>query len=386
MIVIITDAHYRMAAALIRDMVEAEMKVIVCETADFEKPLGFFCRGITRTAVLPSEDSLQALFELCSNVYTASGEKPVLLPVGAKTLAALAEIRSRFDAVCGLLIPSKAHLELLNDKSAVHLLAERCGIPVPKDYYLAEGQSLTAFSESVPLPCVVKPLCGEKFGLAAKDRYCICRTPEQLENAYVHFSALTSQPPLIEQYLSGDGLGCSVLCENGEVLCAISHRRIREYPISGGPSSCCCTIHNHDLLPQVKLLVSELEFSGLAMFEFKLDANGTPHLLECNPRLWGTFPLTRASGSNFSRIWAMRAAGQPAPEYIRPKKVKMVYYPSDLLAGIGYLLHGKVGKFFGVLGDFLSIKTKHGLYERKDPAPYWRYVRSLFERGGNHAR
>lgn len=386
MIVMITDAHYRMAVSLVRDMVGAGMKVVVCESSEYPDPLGFSCRGIVRTAVLPQESYSESLFELCATISSAANEKPVLLPVGAKTLAMLAENRAKFDTVCALLIPSKAHLQLLNDKSAVHLLAQKCAVPVPTNYYLSDGQSLSAFSKSVPLPCVVKPLCGEKFGLTAKERYRICRTAEELENAYSHFCALTDQAPLIEQYLPGDGLGCSVLCENGEVLCCISHRRVREFPVSGGPSSCCRTEQNSMLLPLVKPLVEGLDFSGLAMFEFKLDENGEPRLLECNPRIWGTFPLTRVSGSNFALCWAMRAAGQPMPGYIRPKKVKMVYYPADILAGFGYLLHGKVGKFFGMLGDILNVRVKNGLHELHDPMPSRRYWASKLQKGGRHAR
>ena len=39
-------------------------------------------------------------------------------------------------------------------------------------------------------------------------------------------------------------------------------------------------------------LLQAIEFTGIAMVEFK-----GAYLLECNPRIWGSFPLTDACGS-----------------------------------------------------------------------------------------
>lgn len=381
MVAVVTDVHYRMSAALIRDLADAGVRVIACESNEFPQPLGFFSRSVTRTVVLPQQAPTDALYDLCRQIFEGVGEKPVLLPVGAKTLQAVAEQRARFDEVCGLCIPSAQQLSLLNDKSAVHRLAQSVGVRVPINYAPAEGQSISLFASKVPLPCVVKPLCGEKFDLTAADRYQIVRTPEALESAYAGFCALTGQAPLVQQYLPGGGLGCSVLAKDGNVLCAISHRRVREYPVSGGPSSCCKTEKNSLLLPLVEPLVKACGLTGLAMFEFKEDADGAPCLLECNPRIWGTFPLTRAAETNFSFSWYCCAADLPIPAYQHPKSVRMVFYPSDLAAMLGYLRHGKLRQFFAGVGDFLRPGVKNGLYEKNDPAPSRQYRKSFRKRG-----
>ena len=380
MVAVVTDVHYRMSAALIRDLAEAGVRVIACETDEFSAPLGFSSKAVTRTVTLPQQGLTDGLYDLCRQIAEGTGEKPALLPVGAKTLQAVADERARFEEVCGLCIPSPQQLMLLNDKAAVHRLAKSVGVPVPEIYAPAEGQSLSRFVRSVPLPCVVKPLCGEQFGLPAAKRYVIAKTPEALENAYAQFCALTGQAPLVQQYLPGDGLGCSVLAKDGKILCAISHRRLREYPVTGGPSSCCKTEKSALLLPLVEPLVAACGLNGLAMFEFKEDADGEAHLLECNPRIWGTFPLTRAAGTNFSYCWFCCAAGLPVPEYIRPKTVRMVFYPSDLAAALGYLRQGSVKKFFAAIADYFRPGVKNGLYEKNDPKPSRVYRKALRKR------
>ena len=378
MTAVVTDAHYRMSVALIRDLGEAGVRVIACEKETFSDPVGFASRHAARCVRLPERGYPDALYALCREELEQSGEKPALLPVGAQTLAILAREQARFSAVCGLCIPSPEQLSLFNDKAAVAALAAKLGIAVPQSYEMAEGERREDFFARVALPCVVKPTCGEKFGLHAEARYRIARTGNELQSAYANFSALTQEAPVVQEFLPGGGLGCSVLCRSGAIICAIAHRRVREYPVTGGPSSCCEVMEPAPLLPLVTPLVRETSYTGLAMFELKEDAAGAPRLLEINPRVWGTYPLTRVSGSNFALCWLALSLGIAAPEYRAPRRVRMAFYPSDFAAMLGYLRRGAAKQFFAGLHDWLSPAVKNGLAERSDPGPGRAYYRQLF--------
>lgn len=382
MTAIVTDAHYRMAAALIRDLGELGVRVVVCEYAHFEKPLGFASRYADETAVLADGNDAQTLFELVRGIFSREGQKPVLFAVGAQTLALVSRQRERFAEVCSFLAPAPQTLDDLNDKAWTAEFASGLGVKVPQSFAIQAGESAASFFARVDYPCVIKPLCGEKFGLHAEKRYCIAQTPEQAEKAYAAFRELTGQAPVVQEYLPGEGAGCSVLAKNGEVLAAICHRRLREYPVTGGPSSCCECVQRPELEQAVKKIVKAADFSGVAMFEFKLDPDGEPRLLECNPRVWGTYPLTRVSGSNFAQLWLEAAGGVPLHPYQAPKPCKMRYFPSDLAAAAGYLRRGETGRFFAALGDTLSVKTKSGLFEWKDPKPAARYLAALLKGRG----
>lgn len=167
--------------------------------------------------------------------------------------------------------------------------------------------------------------------------------------AFLHCYALAGEDPVVQRRLTGGALGCSVLAQGGRVLHSICHRRLREYPVSGGPSSCCRCEARDNLRRYMEQLVATTEFSGLAMFEFKEDAAGAPHLWEVNPRVWGTYPLTRVSRSGFSLLWCALAwntanAPVPLPPAAQPKHCKMIFAASDAMAAFGYLRRGKVGK------------------------------------------
>ena len=372
MTAIVTDAHYRMSLALIRDLADAGVSVIACDYVDIKNPVGFFSCKLSKSVTLTRESGEAELYALCKRVFEQTGQKPALMPVGAQTLEIVSRSQEYFENVCGLLVPTLQQLELFNDKSRVGALAKTLGIPVPREYDI---------SDSLSFPVVVKPVCGEKFGLHAESRYVIARDMAQLERAVRRFTDITGSAPIIQEYLSGGGAGCSVLAHNGIVTAHVCHKRIREYPVSGGPSSCCIKIEAPRLLEYAEKMVAECGYSGVAMFEFKSDANGEYRLLEINPRVWGTYPLTRACGSNFSYLWYLSSLGLLLPPFDGGKPVKMVYYPSDFAAMLEYLRRGKIGAFFSGLADFLNPFVKNGLNEKGDRKPYQVYIKSLFERG-----
>lgn len=389
MTAIVTDVHYRMSLALIRDLVQAGVRVICCERRGVSAPLGFASRYTDRTALLPETGWLDALYDLCAAVTAEEGERPALLPVGAATLAELARepARERFSGVCGLCVPTPEQLDLFNSKRRAAELARELGVPVPEAFVRRPGETPEAFAGRLPLPCVVKPLCGEKLGLTAADRYAVCAAPEEAAAAIRHFEDLAGEPPVVQAYLPGGALGCSVLAEEGRVIASICHRRVREYPVSGGPSACCDCVERPDLTAWAARMVERVGYTGLAMFEFKEDAAGEARLLEVNPRIWGTFPLTRASGSGMSLLWCLlawnrgnpdRAAAVPPPA--KPRPCRMRFVPSDLMSGLGYLRRGELRRGLAAAGDLFRPTVRDGLWEWSDPGPGLMYYKSLFRK------
>ena len=380
MTAVVTDVHYRMSLALIRDLAQAGVRVVCCEREDQPAPLGFASKYPTERVRLPRDGMLDALGGLCRRLAQEEGARPALLPVGAATLSALSRAREEFSTLAGLLLPTPAQLDALNDKEEAARLAQRLEIPVPKTFSGELGADL-------PLPCVIKPRCGEQFGLSASQRYAIPATPREAEAAFRRFAELTGTPPLVQEYLPGGGLGCSLLAEEGQVLVSLCHRRVREYPITGGPSSCCQRVERPDLEEYAARMVRETGFSGLAMFEFKEGVDGLPRFLEVNPRVWGTFPLTRASRSGLSLLWCARSwargnPDRPAPDLPapRPRACRMQFMPSDLAAGLSWLKRGSPGPLLGALGGWLDPRVRDGLWEWGDPRPGLMYYRSLLKK------
>lgn len=378
MTAIITDTKYRMSLSLIRDLSENGIDIVAC--GGEKRPFAFLSKGVKRRVVLPDPKTdpelyTERLLGLCSEIREKDGQKPVLLPVGAATLALMTDAARRFTEVSLCALPIFEALEVANDKAQLAALATEAGVPVPESYQPEDENDFFKYE----YPLVVKPVFGEKQGLSAAQRYVIARTPQQAQQAYRQFT-FDGAPPVVQKYLEGGGYGYSVIADRGEIINAICHKRLREYPISGGPSTCCVTVDGGFLKKYAESLIKALNFTGPAMIEFKMDKQGHPYLLEINPRLWGTFPLTRVAGSSMAYDW-FAVAARIEPKRIPPTMGKRMYYlPSDLRRGLSCLKSGQASQCLTSFRELFSPHSKEGVFEWRDPRASFAYLLSYLKR------
>ena len=365
---LVTDAKYRSSIAAVRALHRAGYRVVVTQT-----------RSDVKSAPAVSVSKSCGAFRWIDGGCADAGygdklldvlreyDHPVLFCVGAVTLNTAAARREEFAALADFLIAPKETLDALNDKETVHGRALSLGIPVPREYDGAPEQ----------YPVVVKPHCGEKFGLKAADRYAVADTPE----AYAQILARMQRydpAPIVQDRITGPGIGVSLLLgRDGRLICALCHRRIREYPVTGGPSTCCESFYDAALIDRAYRLLHSFGFTGMAMVEFKGDC-----LLEVNPRVWGSFPMTEAAQSPFTAYYARAAAGErvryTAQDY--RSGVRMRFLLNDTLAALHYLRAGRIGVFLRSIADLFT--AKEALCCRGDNRVFWVYLKnSLFARG-----
>ena len=372
--VVITDGKYRASIAAARMLGRAGYRVAAVQAREdqrLEPPVfasryvqeGRWLEGAANDPAYP--DRLYALLE--------SYGRSVLFCAGAATLNAVSKQRERFGRVCDFLIAPPHVLDALNDKAAVHRRCAELGIPVPAEFDGPPDR----------FPVVVKPHCGEKFGLKAKERYAVARNSGEYAARLAAMSKYDPHP-IVQEKVEGEGAGASLLLDrDSRLIAALCHRRVREYPASGGPSTCCESFYDESMIGQAYELLASFGFVGMAMVEFK-----GGRVLEVNPRVWGTFPLTRASRSGIPLIWHTlswnRGNPEKKPEPLPPaspfRPCRMQFGASDLMAGLGYLRRGQPGKALGALGDFLNPAVKDGLWEWGDPKPGLMYYRSLLKK------
>lgn len=358
--VIVTDVRYRTAPAVIRPLARKGYSVVAVQTrAESPRaPAAFSSRYVSRRVLLDGsvKDAgyAERLYALCASF----AERPVLFPIGADTLAVLSAQRERFSAVCDFLVAPPDVLELANDKARLAQCAQRLSVPTPQTYGVQDKR----------LPVILKPRCGEKLGLHAEERYCKAYTQAQFDAALEKLRAYDPQP-VIQELVEGDGMGvCLVMDRAHRPVSVICHRRVREYPVSGGPSACCVSIYDETAVRRAVSLLQAIEFTGIAMVEFK-----GAYLLECNPRIWGSFPLTDACGSRFAENYVRAACGQTLPlddDYRRG--VRMRFFLNDTLATLSCLRHGKLRAALGGVADV--FRAKEALFRFTDQKPFWRYL------------
>src|SRR5262249_40521175 len=155
-------------------------------------------------------------------------------------------------------------------------------------YAPEDDEELDEVASRVRLPAVVKIRDDAGTVLEPVQRYSIGRSADDVRREYRRLHALAPFP-LIQEKIEGAGYGVGVLAAAGRVVASFAHRRIREYPISGGPSTICVSVVDDRLSGYAASVIRELGWTGVAMVEFK--KGDDYRLMEVNPRFWGSLPL-----------------------------------------------------------------------------------------------
>ncbi len=216
------------------------------------------------------------------------------------------------------LIPDEA-FRVAFDKTRTSELARQLGIPMPVEFSLSPEHVdvLTAAADvfeidhhTIEFPVFVKPRSSitqsdVEHKRSAKEVATageLAETLQQLEEV---------DGTLIQEKFAGEGVGVEVLARNGRVLIELQHRRLRE-TIDGGSTYRETVERNSELSLAVSKLVSHLDYSGVAMFEFRLQRKTMRWvMLEINARFWGSLPLAIAAGIDFPHcLYEMMVGGR----------------------------------------------------------------------------
>jgi predicted ATP-grasp superfamily ATP-dependent carboligase len=305
--IIVTDAHLGSATAVIRSLGRAGHRVIA---AGWERPSpGFYSRHTAERVVHPSpeEDPAGAVDALLA--AAAEHGADLIVPVTDDIIFPLCAARERLPAGCALPLPPDEALGLAHDKDATLRLATRLGVPAPRTVTVHDEAGARAAAADMRWPVVVKPWSSRKSEVA------YAQTAEELVRRVREFKG---EAGLVQEYCPGTGVGVELLAHEGRPLAAFQHRRLREVPITGGASS----LRESDPLDPVLYeysvrLMRELEWTGLAMVEFKLTPDG-PKLMEINGRIWGSLPLAVRAGMDFPARMADLFLIGPPPVEARP--------------------------------------------------------------------
>jgi predicted ATP-grasp superfamily ATP-dependent carboligase len=102
----------------------------------------------------------------------------------------------------------------------------------------------------------------------------------------------------MQEKIIGDGVGCSFFSVDGVVQTSYFHKRLIEYPISGGSSTYRTRHINEKIMNGCEEIIRKYKWSGFIMFEFK-KRNEEYFLIEINPRIWGSINQGLNDNANF---------------------------------------------------------------------------------------
>lgn len=281
--VLLTDADYKHTLAAVRSLGRRGVHTVVgCSSTKAQSFLSKYCG---ERFVYPNPRDENEFVEAIVN-RIKKADIDVVLPIGYLASKALAHHAEEIREYSKMAIAPRESFDIAAHKDQTIEFASRLGIETPAQYATAKDVS--------KFPVVVK------------------WTRESGHMKYVNSkSELTSMElsqSIIQEYVPGDGYGLFALLHEGEPRAVFMHRRIREYPITGGASTSAESIYDEELKHAGLKLLQSLRWHGVAMVEFKKDSrDGKYKLMEINPKFWGSLDLPVSCGIDFPYLTAKMA-------------------------------------------------------------------------------
>jgi len=300
-----------------------------------------------------------------------------------ETLLLLAKYHSEISRYTYFLSPDLEKIEFVRDKGNLMRFAETHGIPIPKTFQipssftlpLKEGGGGGVDFSSIPIPAVIKPrISSGSLGIVyVKERKDLSPS---YRNVHQRFPF-----PLIQEWIPDGGgtYGISALFDEGSnVKAAFVHKKLRMYPIEGGPSTLGEGVEHPQIMDLGLSLLKSLSWVGVGMVEFKVDPrDGIPKLMEVNPRFWGSLQLAISSGVDFPYLlfrMARRERFEPAVRYRVGKRFRWLLL-GDILHFLNnpnrFHLHPSFFRFF-------DPNTTYDIFSKDDPFPLLGSVATFF--------
>lgn len=333
--VLITDAGYKHTLGAVRSLGKAGFFVIVMSPHKIAQ--SFFSRYCDEKLICPNPKDEQQFIEFLI-AYLKTNTVDVLLPIGYISTVTIAKHKEKLLPYVKIPIADYELMQIASNKEKTMQFAKRLNIPIPLEYKS------------------VKDI--ETFPIVAKGIY---------ESGHIHylnspedFQQIDFNEYILQEYIPGEGYGFYALFYHGTVRAYFMHKRVREYPITGGASTCAVSIYDEDLKNEGLRLLESLNWHGVAMVEFKKDRRDKKFkLMEINPKFWGSLDLSIASGVNFPVLIVTMALERdfiPVFQYHVGVKFRWPF-PDDILH-----LFANPKAFFNILGEYFDKNSKSNLW------------------------
>jgi carbamoyl-phosphate synthase large subunit len=300
--VLITGAGGPAAVAALLDLPDAVDWV----TADIDPhAVGLYLVPPDRRVLIPRGDDpdlVDRLLEAC-----ARHQVDVVWPTVDSELLPVAEASDRFAAIgVRVLAAPVPALAICLDKWQ---LVQCCQdvVRVPATTLVTAATDLAA----VPVPYVLKPRRG-----AGGRGVRVVRTEDDTAGVPRDGSYLC------QEYLPGAEFSIDVLSRpDGTVAAAVPRRRDK---VDSGIAVAGRTVADPGLETFGRVVATRVGLTGVSNVQVRRDARGRPALLEVNPRLPGTMPLTVAAGVDMP-AWALAAVlGGTIPTGLSYREIAVV--------------------------------------------------------------
>lgn len=363
--VLLTDGVIRRTLAAVRDLGRHGIQTTVGEETRLN--VTYFSRYTHHHFIYPSPRKQPQAFAAALIQYLEQNPHECLFPMEQDTLDIILQHRQEIEALTRLPWPDNDTYRVFRDKGRTIELARRIGIPHPKTVLPTSLETLAEEVQGLKFPTVIKPRANwASRGLrVAEDMNQLLTTYHEVHAQYP-FPLVQEMIPPGEQFHV-----CCLMGENARPIAFCAQKELRHYPmkLGLGVSTVQESVDRPDLVDLSRQLLQANNWYGVANTDFMIDPrDGTPMLMEVNPRFWGPLQSSIHAGVHFPHLLYRVARGEkvePITSY--PLGVlNRSFLPYDILHFITNPNRWRMEPSFF---DFFGPNVNFDIISRHDPLP-----------------
>ncbi len=278
-------------------------------------------------------DDPQALEQLRQVVRETRAD--VVMPVMEPAVAFIAANRAAVGAMAALApTPDLASFQTVSNKWQLARFLEEHGLPGPPTVRYTPDAAFYERLSGLRFPVLLKPASAR----GGRD----IRRFDTLDalRAFCEAAGPFVEPFIVQSFIRGYDIDCSVLCQDGRVLAYTQQKGLIEPKVPYAPAQGIAIVHDPRLLEVMERVVAALGWSGVAHVDLRYSADDDEiKLIEINPRYWNTMIGSQIAGVNFPHLAVRAALGEP---FERPAYADGRYVP--LGVALAQALRGLRGK------------------------------------------
>lgn len=264
---------------------------------------------------------VDVLLDICRREHV-----DVVLPIMSVELNALAENVQRFEAIgTKVSVSASDALRIANNKLLLFDFMKEHGIPCAGYFRVSTPEELEAAARKLGYP--EAPVCVKMTQGSGSRGFRILDASKSELETFLHekptscytdlnkflamFRGVQMPEMMVMEYLPGDEYTVDLLADNGKVLYNCCRRSLRMENSIMLDSE---TVDEGPVMELCSQVTEALGLDGNIGFDLRKRADGTPFIMECNPRITAGIPAFAAAGINLPYLCVKKLLGEELPE------------------------------------------------------------------------
>ncbi len=258
------------------------------------------------SSFVEEKDWLKGAARIC-----AQTQVDVIMPVDWRALMHFAKHRTEAASLANLPpLESLKSLQNISDKGLLADFLQENKFPHP--HTITSQLQFEKTIRDFAFPVLVKPrISGDGEGIIkVMDHEALIEHFDSHDGFFEKF--------IVQEYIQGEDIDCSVLCEEGHILAYTIQKALYPNPSPYKAAEAIEFVHHPQVFEVARKLMSALKWNGVAHIDMRVRASSSRvEIIEINPRYWGSIQGSLLVGVNFPYLACLVSLGEtfPLPEY-----------------------------------------------------------------------